>query len=271
MTETQERFAYGSAAERRDRLASFVAEQGYCTIAELSARLGVSEMTIRRDITRLVTENRVRGFHGGVGSLAPGEHSGVEYFDRDTRRSEAKRIIAARAVEGLQQGSVIGIDAGTTAAHVATALPHDLALRVVTPSLPAITALASNRGVELTGLGGILHTESLSFAGETTLAAISDLRLDVLFLAASGLDARGAYCGNGFDAVTKRALIDIADSVVLVADSSKFTVSGMVRVCDWEAIDILICDEEISEDAAALVTASGVQLDLVALRGELTR
>ncbi|WP_308797893.1 DeoR/GlpR family DNA-binding transcription regulator [Agromyces silvae] len=268
---TPERFAYGSAAERRDRLARYVNEQGYCTIAELSSRLGVSEMTIRRDIARLVGEKQVRAFHGGVGSLAPGDLSGIEYVDRDRRRSDAKLAIAQHAVDSLPRGSVIGIDAGTTAAHIAASLPHDAALRVVTPSLPAITALAGNRGVELTGLGGLLHWESLSFAGETTLAMISELRLDVLFLAASGLDERGAYCGNGFDAVTKRALIEVADTVVLVADSSKFTASGMVRICDWEAIDVLISDDEISPESAAIVAAADVDLQRVAVAAEVQR
>lgn len=258
-----ERFTYTSASERRDRLARYVIDQGFCTIGELSMRLGVSEMTIRRDVARLVDERRVRAFHGGVGSLAPGDLSGVDYGDRDLRMGDAKRAIASHALRDVRPGAVIGIDAGTTTAQLADLIPADLDLRVITPSLPVVTSLSHLDGIELTCLGGVLHLESLSFAGESTLAAIANLRIDTLFLAASGLDERGAYCGNSFDAITKRALIEVADHVVLVADSSKFSASGMVRVCGWDAIDLLISDDGMSPDARALVQAAGVALETV--------
>jgi len=265
VSDQEERYAYGSAAERRDRLARYVAEQGYCTIGELSLRFGVSEMTIRRDVGRLVGEGRVRAFHGGVGSLAPSELSGVDYGDRDRRMGAAKHAIASRALAELSPGAVIAIDSGTTTAQIAALLPLDAGLQVVTPSLPVVNALAERGGIEVVCLGGVLHLESLSFAGEATLASVANLRVDVLFLAASGLDERGAYCGNSFDAITKRALIEVADQVVLVSDSSKFTASGMVRICGWDLMDLFITDDGIDPISAAMVAAEGVALETVSI------
>jgi DeoR family transcriptional regulator, aga operon transcriptional repressor len=265
MSDEGGRFAYASAVQRRDRLAQFVTEQGYCTIQELSQRFGVSEMTIRRDVARLVAESRLRAFHGGVGSLSPSDLNGVNYSDRDKRMSDAKHAIALRALERVAPGTAIGIDAGTTAAQLAGLLPGDLGLQVVTPSLPAVNTLAGNPGVELTALGGVFHTESLSFAGPATLAAIANLHLDVLFLAASGLSDRGAFCGNSFDAVTKRALIDVAGHVILLADSSKFSSSSMARICGWDAIDSMIVDTGLTPEDQAMVEGFGVSVDLVAV------
>jgi DeoR/GlpR family transcriptional regulator of sugar metabolism len=265
MSRLESRLAYTSAVERRDRLAQVVTEQGYCTIAELSGLFDVSEMTIRRDVVKLVGESRLRAFHGGVGSMSPVDVSGIDYGDRDQKRADAKHVIALRALESILPASVVGIDAGTTAAQLAALLPADRQLNVVTPSLPAVTNLMTNTGVELTCLGGVLHAESLSFAGSATLSAISNLHIDTLFLAASGLSERGAFCGNSFDAITKRALIDVSDTVVLISDSSKFSASAMVRVCGWDAIDRIIIDDELKPADEAMLQQFGVQVDRVPL------
>lgn len=267
MSESDSRFAYTSASQRRDRLAQFVVEQGYCTVAELSFRFAVSEMTIRRDVAKLVTDGRLRAFHGGVGSVSPVDIIGVDYSDRDLKMAEAKRAIAVRALDHVRPGAVVGIDAGTTATQLASLLPPDQHLKAITPSLPAINALARNSGIDLvTCLGGDLHVDSLSFAGSATLASIANLHIDTLFLAASGLNNRGAFCGNSFDAITKRALIDVADTVVLIADSSKFLTSAMVRICAWDSVDILIVDDAITADEEAMLTGAGVTVDRVAAR-----
>ncbi|MCS5732517.1 DeoR/GlpR family DNA-binding transcription regulator [Herbiconiux daphne] len=263
MTETDGRFAYASASERRDILAQYVIEQGYSTILELSQRFGVSEMTIRRDVARLVGEGRLRGFHGGVGSLSPVEVSGVDYGDRDQKMGEAKRAIAEHAVGLVGAGAVIAVDAGTTAAQFAALLPQDRRLQVITHSLPAINILSNNQGVEITGLGGVLHQESLSFSGPATLAALANLHIDTLFLAASGLNERGAYCGNSFDAITKRALIDVSDTVVLLADSSKFETSAMVRTCEWDAIDRLIVDSGLRPEDERMLAQFDIAIEKV--------
>ncbi|NAZ81946.1 DeoR family transcriptional regulator [Kineococcus sp. R8] len=255
-----------SAAERRERLAQVVLEEGYCTITELSVLLGVSEMTVRRDVARLAGESRLRAFHGGVGSVSPADVAGIRYSDRDLTMAEAKRAIARHAVEKVRGGDVLGIDAGTTAAQLAALLPTDRQVQVVTPSLPAVNSMAKNPAVSLNCLGGDFHTESLSFAGPATLQAIANLHVDTLFLAASGLNGRGAFCGNSFDAITKRALIEVADRVVLIADSSKFTTSAMVRICGWDGIDCLVIDDGLSAADEAVLRQFGVAVERVAVR-----
>lgn len=242
-----ERFAYSSAAERRSRIVQIVTEQGYCTVSELSSMLGVSEMTIRRDVGRLVRDGRLRSFHGGVGSISPQEMLGRDYSDRDQSMAPAKQAIAERAVTMIREGEVIAIDAGTTGTHLAEVLPRGDRLRVVTHSLSAITAMAGAVNFEIESLGGVLHFDSLSFGGASTVNAISNLQIGTIFLAASSLNERGAFCGTGFDAITKRALIEVSERVVLIADSSKFAESAAVKICGWSSIDTLIVDDGIRE------------------------
>jgi DeoR family transcriptional regulator of aga operon len=267
MSIVEENFRYTSAPERRERLVQFIAEQGYCTITELSKAFTVSEMTIRRDVLRLVEQGRVRGFRGGVGLLSRQDMQGSDYYFRDLKMGEAKRAIALKAIEMVENNAVIAIDAGTTTNQVATLLPTDRNLKVVTHSFPVVSSMIGNAGAEVICLGGTLHPESLSFDGPATLAAISNLQVGTLFLATSGLSDRGAFCGNGFDAITKRALIEVAERVVLLADSSKFFSSAMVKICDWGEIDRIIVDDGIKEEQERMLEQNDVDIIKVSVGG----
>src|SRR5215475_12452831 len=98
-TGEEERFRYTSAPERREKLVQYIADQGYCTIAALSEALGVSEMTIRRDVLRLVELGRVRGFRGGVGAVSRQDIIGSDYAYRDLKMGAAKEAIARAAID----------------------------------------------------------------------------------------------------------------------------------------------------------------------------
>ncbi len=261
---TEETFRYTSAPERRARLMQFIAEQGYCTITELSREFAVSEMTIRRDVLKLVEQGKVRGFRGGVGSISRQDMSGSDYRFRDIAMAAQKRAIALRAITMVAPDSVIAIDAGTTANQVAALLPDDRHVTVVTNSLPVVESLVGNAGVEVICLGGTLHPESLSFDGPATLAGIQNLQIQTLFLAATGMSERGAFCGNGFDAITKRALIEVSERVVLLADSSKFAIPAMVKICDWGVIDRVITDDGITDEQRRMLESQDVEVVVVA-------
>ena len=269
MAEGDDAFRYTSAPERRQRLVKYIAEQGYCTIVELSRIFGVSEMTIRRDVSKLAEQGEVRGFRGGVGSLARQDLVGSDYRLRDQKMGAAKQAIARAALGLVGVNSIVALDAGTTAAQLASILPADSNLRVITHSFPVISQLAVRPGTEVICLGGTLHRESLSFDGPATLADISNLHVEMFFLAATALGERGVFCGNGFDAITKRALIEVSERVVLIADSSKFQTQAMVRVCGWDAIDTVIVDPGIGDGLRRFLTQQGVDVILADAAGRL--
>jgi DeoR family transcriptional regulator, aga operon transcriptional repressor len=258
---------YSSANERRSRLLAIVEEQGFCTIAELSLALDVSEMTVRRDVRRLADDGRLRSVHGGVSVLPQQALLGSDFTSRAQQMADAKRAIAKSAVTTLSDGGTIAIDAGTTALELARAVPADRKLTVVTHSVPVIMTLLSHPRVEVVALGGVLHSDTQSFAGPATLEALEGLRVSTFFLAASGISARGVYCGNDFDALTKRALIGVADRVVLIADSSKFTASAMVRVCPLSTVDVAIVDSEVDSTQRKLLTSNGVRVVIAGSSG----
>jgi DeoR family transcriptional regulator, aga operon transcriptional repressor len=252
---------YRSAPERRARLLELVEEQGFCTTGELVRALGVSDMTIRRDAQRLADEGLVRMVHGGVSVLPQSALQGSgDYEERASRMATAKQAVGQRAAQLVRPGDTVALDAGTTVLELARALPHDQACTVVTHSAPVVHELLGRMQVQVVGIGGVLHHETKSFAGASTLSALSSLHVGTLFLAASGVGQRGVFCANDFDAVTKRALIEIADHVVLVVDSSKFHSSAMVRICGLDVIDQVVVDDGLSGDHRQLLAHNEVDI-----------
>ena len=253
--------------QRRERIKGFVAEQGFCTIGELAIVLGVSEMTIRRDIALLEqTEGQLRSVHGGVSSM-PAQHlTGSDFRLRSRSRQTVKEAIAHRALEFLPANGAIAIDAGTTAYEFARALPEARALKVVTHSVPVLNVFLGRTASEVTGLGGALQHSSQSLVGANTIAAVADIHVGTFFMGASGINGRGAYCANDFDAVVKRALISVADSVVLLIDSSKFLSAAMLRICPLDAISTVVVDDGIAADWQRRLEDAGVRVVVVGVR-----
>jgi DeoR family transcriptional regulator of aga operon len=255
---------YRSAPERRARLLQILEQQGFCSTAELMVKLGISDMTVRRDAQKLAEDGRVRIVHGGV-SLIPSVdlQSGREYGERAELMAPAKVALGRNAATQVTGDMVIAIDAGTTGRELARALAPDSDLTVVTNSATVVAELMTHSSTTLVVLGGLLHHETLSFAGPLVLQAISDLQLDVFFLTASGIGPRGVFCANDFDAASKRALISVAARVVLIVDSSKFHAPALVLVCSFDLVDGVIVDDGISEEDLAMLIESGVYVTVI--------
>ncbi len=249
-----------AAEDRRQKLLGMVVEQGYCTTSELAQSLDVSEMTVRRDVARLEAGGRLRSVHGGVTLSGSAELTGTLFDDRALVNVESKRSIARAALRFLPASGIIAIDAGTTAAELGPLLPTDRPLTVATYSLPVLSGTARMASIEQVNLGGVLHRESLSYAGPMTARAIENLSIGTLFLGASSVSARGLFCANDFDAVTKRALIDVSQTVVLLVDSSKLGKTAIARICGFERLDHVVTDSAIDQEGADLLRSGGAEL-----------
>ncbi len=251
---------YGSAPDRRARILESVVSEGFCSVGELATSLDVSEMTVRRDIARLEQEGRLRRVHGGITTLPREALSPSAFGDRAADMRMPKQWIAQEASRLLEYGATVGLDAGTTTYEIALILPELLNLTVATHSLPALNAFVSRKGVRVIGLGGQLQPVTQDFVGLATEAAIAELNLSILFLAGRGITDRGLFCGNDHEALVKRKLLEVADRVVLVADSSKFRSAAMVRVCPLDDIDCMVTDDGIQDEDASMLAAHGVEL-----------
>jgi DeoR/GlpR family transcriptional regulator of sugar metabolism len=251
---------YALAPERRARIMELVTSEGFCTIAELALALEVSEMTVRRDVSRLEGGQRLRRVHGGV-TVLPGEAlNSSDFATQSSVRVDEKRAIARAAVSLIDPGATIAIDSGTTTYQLALILPENLDLMVASHSLPVLSALSARKGLRVIGIGGELHPVTQDFSGLATHDAIANLNLSLLFLTTMGLTERGVFCASDHEALVKRKLVEVAERVVLLADSTKLTTSAMIRVCSLRDIDCVIMDEGISAQGRQMLADNDVDL-----------
>jgi DeoR/GlpR family transcriptional regulator of sugar metabolism len=211
-------------------------QSGPAHVRDLAESLGVSEMTVRRDLRELAREGKLERVRGGaVGAEPPFEQTVVERF-------AAKDRIGAAAAGLVADGQTVMIDIGTTTLQAAHHL-HGRELTVVTTSLAVYEELVPDDGIELLLPGGIVRRNYRSLVGVLAEDSLRQLRADVLFLGTAAVDEWiGVWDTTIVEVPIKRAMIAAADRVVLLADAQKFAMRGDVRVCEADAIDHIVTD-----------------------------
>ncbi|MDP9460677.1 MAG: DeoR/GlpR family DNA-binding transcription regulator [Actinomycetota bacterium] len=248
--------------ERQQAIATLVTERGRLAVTAVAEQFGVTTETVRRDLALLERAGMLRRVHGGAvpaGALTLVE-TGVG--ERHGTRAEAKRAIAAAALELLprRDGSVI-LDGGTSTAALAEVLPADRRLYVATNSVPIAARLSAFVGVTLHVLGGRVRGLTQTAVGDSTVRAMEDLRVDVAFLGANGITP-----GHGFstpdeaEAATKRAMARSAQRVVVLADSSKLGREHLVRFASVEDVDVLVTDRGADPGVVAELETTGIEV-----------
>ncbi|WP_457208629.1 DeoR/GlpR family DNA-binding transcription regulator [Nocardioides sp. P5_C9_2] len=250
------------AEERQQAMAQAIARQGRISVAELAEEFLVTTETVRRDLSALERIGLIRRVHGGAvpaSSLAVIE-SGLS--ERDLANTAAKDLIAAAAIALLPPpGSIIVIDAGSTTARLASLLPRDHRLTVVTHAVPVAARLAGLPQIDLFLLPGKVRPTTQAAVGADTVAALADLRADVSFVATNGLSTRhGLTTPDREEAATKRAIVAAGRRTVVLADSTKIGVESSMRFATVGDIDVLVTDPAIKPDDLSALDAAGVEV-----------
>lgn len=242
------------ASQRQERILEQVRQDGAARVSDLVDRLGVSDMTIRRDIAALAGRGLVSRVHGGavcVGRSA--EEPG--FAAKRTRQTDEKRAIARAAAALVAPGDSVAVSAGTTTFAVARDLLDVPGLTVVTNSVPVGELMHHTdpapgdprRTVILTGGE---RTPSDALVGPVAVAALASLHVDWLFLGVHGMDERaGLTSPNLVEAETDRALIRAARRVVVVADGSKWGVVALASMARLDEVEYVVSDASLDLEA----------------------
>ncbi len=256
-----ESLRHGGAERRRILVLERLFRDGHVSVHQLSEEFAVAEMTVRRDLKQLAAEGDLELVHGGA-RLPAGRSSPAGFSSRTRSNSAAKRRVAEAAKAIAPRDGVLGIDAGTTTHACALRIAPEFAGCVISHSVPVLASMLEWPEVRVIGVGGDLLHENQAMVGPGAVAALRDLRIDVLLVGASAVDADGVYVHSSVELATKRALIDAASDVVLAVDSSKANASGAVRVCGLERISRIVTDERWPEPIADAIEAAGVSFIL---------
>ncbi len=245
---------------RRDKLLEIVRRQGFASLPDLAEKLQVSESTVRRDLAHLERNGLARRTHGGAFYAGPSPH--LSHFrNRQTAEWGKKRAIARVAASLVDGVDTLLLDGGSTTYELARLLTGR-PLQVVTNSLPVANLFSSRPEVELILVGGYLHSTSGVLLGAYAEEMLGSLRVRMAVISAAGVTETGLYNSNHMTASTQRAMIRVADEVILVADSTKFGHQSIAQVCPLCDIDRVVVDSQLDERWHEVLGAAGVALSL---------
>jgi DeoR/GlpR family transcriptional regulator of sugar metabolism len=246
------------ADARLTALAGLLQRDGRIEVAQAASAFGAAEMTIRRDLDRMVAMGMARRVRGGaISLLMRGEE--LPFAMRALERAEAKARIGAAVGEVLRDGEAVLLDSGTTAVEAARALAGRR-MTVMAMSLHVAAVLSAEDAVRLLVPGGEARPGELAMTGPLALASIAALRFDTAVLAPCGLAGGQVTAHDLGDAAVKQGMIASSARVVLAADGSKFRQTAMAVVGAADAVDMVITDATAPGDALDALRAAGVEV-----------
>lgn len=245
------------AEERRSRILEALEARGSISVTELHRHLDVSRETIRRDITQLAKESRLRKTHGGALSNASREPT---LSERLSVNMEGKHRIGELAAELVPDGCSLIIDSGSTTQCLADSLASHRELSVYTNDLQVASKLYGRNGNRVFMIGGELSENEGSTFGPDSIAMLSNYFTDFAFLGVSAISAHAWLTDYTRGAAELRAaMINQAKTSVLLADRSKFNVTASVRIKNAERASMIITDADPGEKISGSIKGFGIE------------
>ena len=245
------------ARHRQSLILQAVRSDGSARVSDLTQQLGVSDMTIRRDLEVLARDGLVEKVHGGA--VLPGSPSAHEvgFEDKLIFERPEKTSIARAAASLVRPGTAIAIAAGSTTFALAQCLLDVPGLTIVTNSLRVANLFTGNRGPDGTSVlvtGGMRATSD-ALVGPVADLTIRSLHFDTVFLSCTGIDPEaGLTTPNLVEAETNRTFIKVARRVVVLADHTKWGVVSLASFATLDEVNVLVTDGMLPADAQAILT-----------------
>ncbi|MFZ3555461.1 MULTISPECIES: DeoR/GlpR family DNA-binding transcription regulator [unclassified Streptomyces] len=249
------------AEQRRALIIDEVRRRGGVRVNELTRKLGVSDMTVRRDLDALARQGVVEKVHGGAVPVVEASTHEPGFEAKSGLELTAKEDIARAAAPLAAPGTAIALSGGTTTFALAQQLLDVPDLTVVTNSVRVADVFhasqrgaASRQGAATVVLTGGVRTPSDSLVGPVADQAIAALHFDVLFLGVHGISPEaGLSTPNLAEAETNRRLVQSARRVVVVADHTKWETVGLSSFASLDQVDTLVTDGGLPVEARAEV------------------
>jgi DeoR family transcriptional regulator, fructose operon transcriptional repressor len=258
-------------AERQSLLQELIASRGMVDLETLAAELRVSQSTVRRDVDHLAQRGLVMRTHGGViwtadrdgassSAAGPGNFTRPEPFDqRMLYQVQAKQRIARMAKTLVGPGETILLDGGTTTYYLAQELMGE-SLQLVTNSLPIANLFIYDEHIELVVVGGVLYPRYGVLLGPTAEHVLETIHTKTVFLGVAGINQGSIYNQNLLLVQAEQRMMQQAQRVVLLADSTKFGQQALARLCGLEEIDTVVTDSPLPPEHESRIREAGCEL-----------
>ncbi|SDQ49759.1 DeoR/GlpR family DNA-binding transcription regulator [Microbacterium sp. cf332] len=246
--------------QRRATIVQHLHRERVLSFRQLSDLLGVSQMTVRRDVSALEEQGLAHATTGGV-KLAPRLLSEPTRAEKAATDVAEKSAIAQAAAALVRDTMTVYLDAGTTVQAMRPHLDHVVDLTVVTNDLATVQTFIDHPSVDLICVGGRVDKTNLSTIGRLTRLSLTELSLDLAFISSSSWDlSHGITTPVEAKIEAKRAAVESAERSVLMADSSKYGRFAKYRALRLDELDSVITDANLPPAAADDLAAAGVDL-----------
>ncbi|MEG3112357.1 DNA-binding transcriptional repressor YgbI [Pantoea sp. T14] len=231
--------------ERHQQILALVGERGVVSIAELTDRLGVSHMTIRRDVQKLEEQGAVLSVSGGVRS-ADRLAAEPSHLTKTALFNDEKNAIGRLAAQHIPRNSCIYLDAGTTTLALAREVVDRDDLLVVTNDFMVANLLMEASSCRVIHTGGTVCRENRSCVGEAAARSLRHLAIDIAFISSSSWGPRGLFTPDEDKVTVKQTVSEVSSKRVLLSDSSKYNKIATFLALPLAQFDTIITDKQLS-------------------------
>lgn len=247
-------------SKRQEELIRIMQERGMRSVRTLSTILGVSEMTIRRDLDELAA----RDVKLETTTNAIAQNGDYNFLQALQKANEQKERIGHFAASLIEPNDVIIIDTGSTTAKMLPHIPSDKNLTVLSYNANVLVDLRYKPGLQLLFCGGVYHQNTEMFESPESIQFIERTRANKVFLSAAGVHKElGITCANTHEVPTKIAVIRSSQQRILLVDSNKFDQVRSSHFCDMDCIHTIVTDKNLSQDWQNRIHNLGIELHLV--------
>ncbi|RYE51982.1 MAG: DeoR/GlpR transcriptional regulator [Sphingobacteriales bacterium] len=246
--------------QRKAYLLKILKSEGRIVAKSISAELGLSEDTIRRDLRELAKEGLLQRVHGGGLPVSPATGT---FAQRQHISTDAKVAIGRAAAKMVRHGQVIFVDGGTTTAQLVRHLPLELSATVVTHSPSIAVELIEHPNIEVIMIGGRLFKHSIVTMGPAALEAIAKIQADLYFMGVCSLHPESGLTTGDFDeAGIKRALSRAAAETVVLASPEKLATASPFQIVPLSDIGCIVVSKGVSKDLIAPYKKMGIEIKI---------
>jgi DeoR/GlpR family transcriptional regulator of sugar metabolism len=250
------------ANQRRDKIIELLREDGSAKVIDLAKLFKVTEVTIRQDLEKLEKDGLLFREHGGA-YLKDIEDQVRSVSLSNQENLDKKERIAQKCLEYIESGDSIILDSGSTTTEIAKKLKGFKNLTVITNALNIAMMLGTEPGIELIVTGGEFKPPTLSLTGQKAADFFQGINVQKLFLATAGISLKaGLTYPSISDIVVKKAMIAAAETIYLVADSTKIGKSSFASLGALSLINYIITDSDISERDRKVLADNEIELIL---------
>jgi DeoR/GlpR family transcriptional regulator of sugar metabolism len=224
--------------ERQQQILGWLQKERKVVLSDLSKQLNVSADTVRRDIKELSAQKLLKEVRGGAIPHAPGPH---DLKERANFASRQKQLMAKKAIQLLKERQIVLLDSGTSTLAVASILPKDMGLTIITNSYPIVNMLEERKDVEVFFAGGRLFRDSMITTGHDTIAFFDNIRADICFLGICSIDLALGITGHHYEeCAVKKAMIKSSGQVFALSTPEKLNTAEAFHIASIDALNGMI-------------------------------